>query len=117
MARGLGANRASDVNIDVDDDCELDGTFDANEYEDYLAMGIDPVKPTSARPGSEEKVVMLSARYAAGLPLWHDNDCYEHGPRECDLMGFDPNSRRPAAVEFGADDEELEVNEEVEAED
>lgn len=115
MARGVGANRTLEADIDVDDDC--DGTFDANEYEDYLAMGIDPVKPTAARPGSEEKVVMLSARYAAGLPLWHDHDCYEHGPRESELMGFDPAIRRPTAVELGVEEEGLEVNEEVEAED
>jgi hypothetical protein len=117
MARGVGAKRASEADIELDDDCELDGSFDANEYEEYLAMGIDPVKPTNARPGSEEKVVMLSARYAAGLPLWHDNDCYEHGPRESELMGFDPGLRRPTALELGAEEEELEVNEEVEAED
>jgi hypothetical protein len=30
---------------------------------------------------------MLSARYAAGLPLWHDRDCYDHGPKERELMG------------------------------
>jgi len=22
----------------------------------------------------------LAARYAAGLPLWHNDDCYDHGP-------------------------------------
>ena len=40
-----------------------------------------------AKPGTEEKVLMLSARYAAGLPLWHDRDCYDHGPKERELMG------------------------------
>ena len=24
--------------------------------------------------------MMLAARYAAGLPLWHTDDCYDHGP-------------------------------------
>jgi hypothetical protein len=24
--------------------------------------------------------MMLAARYAAGLPLWHNDDCYDHGP-------------------------------------
>ncbi|MGD9858213.1 MAG: hypothetical protein AB7U20_25005, partial [Planctomycetaceae bacterium] len=46
-----------------------------------------PVQPTDAKPGSEDKVRMLSARYAAGLPLWHDEDCYDHGPDE--LSGID----------------------------
>lgn len=117
MPRGSGTNRDLEVELESDGDCELDGTFDANEYEDYLAMGIDPIKPTAARPGSEEKVLMLSARYAAGLPLWHDRDCYEHGPRESELMGFDPTFRRPTAVELGTVDDEVELDEEVEAED
>jgi hypothetical protein len=49
---------------------------------DFEALGIDPIAPTRAKPGSEEKVLMLAARYAAGVPLWHDRDCYEHGPSE-----------------------------------
>lgn len=63
---------------------EMNATFDVEEF---LAMGINPVRSTKARPGSEEKVLMLSARYAAGLPLWHDGDCYDHGPDENELMG------------------------------
>lgn len=47
---------------------------------DFEALGIDPSAPTLAKPGSEDKVVMLAARYAAGLPLWHDDDCVDHGP-------------------------------------
>lgn len=56
--------------------------FDLDEYPaiDYAALGIDPISPTEAKPGSEEKVVMLAARYAAGLPLWHNSDCVDHGP-------------------------------------
>jgi hypothetical protein len=57
------------------------------DLEEFKAMGVNPVKSTKARPGTEEKVLMLSARYAAGLPLWHDNDCYDHGPKERELMG------------------------------
>ena len=49
---------------------------------DFEALGIDPKEPTIAKPGSEEKVLILAARYAAGVPLWHDSDCYEHGPGE-----------------------------------
>lgn len=51
--------------------------------------------PTEAKPGSEDKVKMLSARYAAGVPLWHDEDCYDHGPGN---MGND----------FDSDDYDLE---------
>ena len=53
--------------------------------ESYVDEGVDlldsnPVQPTEAKPGSEEKVRMLAARYSAGMPLWHDSDCYDHGP-------------------------------------
>ena len=47
---------------------------------DFDQIGIDPGGPTVAKPGSEEKVLMLAARYAAGVPLWHENDCYDHSP-------------------------------------
>lgn len=46
----------------------------------FRERGVDPISPTAAKPGSEAKVLMLAARYAAGLPLWHDRDCYDHGP-------------------------------------
>ncbi len=54
----------------------------AGEFEeiDFESLGIDPSAPTTAKPGTEEKVLMLAARYAAGVPLWHDSDCYDHGP-------------------------------------
>ena len=47
---------------------------------DFESLGIDPACPTYAKPGSEEKVLMLAARYAAGVPLWHEKDCYDHSP-------------------------------------
>lgn len=47
---------------------------------EFRARGVDPINPTEAKPGSEAKVLMLAARYAAGLPLWHDKDCYDHAP-------------------------------------
>ena len=47
---------------------------------DFRRYGVNPESPTEAKPGSPEKVAMLAARYAAGLPLWHDDDCYDHGP-------------------------------------
>jgi hypothetical protein len=80
-----------------DDDFDVDGRviteasqaedypeeFEAVEYyseAEFRARGVDPIRPTTAKPGSEAKVLMLAARYAAGLPLWHDQDCYDHGP-------------------------------------
>ena len=39
---------------------------------------LDPETPTVAAPGSMEKVMMLQARYAAGVPLWDERDSYEH---------------------------------------
>lgn len=41
---------------------------------------ISPDEATEAKPGSKEKVRKLAARYAAGLPLWHNEDCYDHAP-------------------------------------
>lgn len=54
--------------------------LDAGFEEELRSLGVDPAAPTAAKPGSEEKVMMLAARYAAGLPLWHSDDCYDHGP-------------------------------------
>jgi len=78
---------ADDLDHTMDElDLEYDdgATFD---LEEFIALGINPSAPTTARPGSEEKVMMLSARYAAGMPLWHEEDCYDHGPNELQLMG------------------------------
>jgi hypothetical protein len=67
------------------DQGEDEGAYGSEEVAYYTeaefrARGIDPLRPTAAKPGSEAKVLMLAARYAAGLPLWHDRDCYDHGP-------------------------------------
>jgi len=63
------------------DEAEYIGDFDSGENEEtYESLGVDPFDATGAKPGSVDKVVMLAARYAAGLPLWHDSDCYDHGP-------------------------------------
>jgi hypothetical protein len=43
-------------------------------------MGFNPFEKTVAKPGSEDKVHVLAARYAAGLPLWNEEDCVDHGP-------------------------------------
>ena len=54
--------------------------MEAEFEEDFKALGIDPSTATHAKPGSDEKVIMLAARYSAGLPLWHGQDRYDHGP-------------------------------------
>lgn len=58
--------------------------------EDFISLGIDPAQPTDAKPGSEDKVLMLAARYSAGLPLWHNDDRYDHGPGQLDPTGLVP---------------------------
>ena len=50
------------------------------EDEEFETLGLDPQVSTSAKPGSDDKVMMLAARYASGLPLWHRKDCYDHAP-------------------------------------
>ena len=65
----------------VEDLVESEIVGEANFEEiDFESLGIDPGAPTVAKPGSEEKVLMLAARYAAGVPLWHEKDCYDHSP-------------------------------------
>lgn len=66
-------------------DTNFDALFGEEEYRE---MGINPDDATQAKPGSEQKVLMLAARYAAGLPLWNNNDCYDHGPGENLLQGL-----------------------------
>lgn len=51
---------------------------------DFEEVGVDPKVPTDAKPGSDDKVLMLAARYAAGLPLWHEEDRYDHSPANLD---------------------------------
>ena len=82
-----------EADSDLDDDTGLheegflvgESDDSSDEYEDvnFEAIGVHPHEPTKAKPGSEEKVLMLAARYAAGMPLWHNDDCTDHGPA-CD---------------------------------
>jgi len=71
------------VNPDLDLAIGMELSFDdvEGEYEgDFDFTNVEPTDPTAAKPGSEDKVRMLAARYAAGVSLWHDSDCYDHGP-------------------------------------
>ena len=79
-------------------DYDMDDTGATLIFEEFKAMGVNPCKSTKAKPGTEEKVLMLSARYAAGLPLWHDRDCYDHGPKDAELMGAISDSHPPRCL-------------------
>lgn len=59
------------------------------EFEDidFDSLGIDPGGPTTGKPGSEEKILMLAARYAAGIPLWNNRDAGNGKTDEEDLYG------------------------------
>ncbi|NQV27171.1 MAG: hypothetical protein HQ518_22720 [Rhodopirellula sp.] len=73
----------ADLDVAMEDfDLDDDGYSMLEEYPeiDLEGRNIDPQAATVAKPGSEEKVCMLAARYAAGLPLWHNEDCVDHGP-------------------------------------
>ena len=62
------------------------GEYDEFFYpEKYEEDDVDPQIPTEAKPGSDDKVLMLAARYAAGLPLWHNSDRYDHGPNGVEI--------------------------------
>ena len=74
--------------LDDDLEFEMDHGFGGFDEEELLALGIDPSQPTDAKPGSEDKVVMLAARYSVGLPLWHNDDRYDHGPGQVDPMSL-----------------------------
>lgn len=76
--------------------------------DEYEEMGIDPMTSTESKPGSDDKVMMLSARYAAGIPLWNNSDCYDHGP------GMLQGEEGEVASEDSAEEETVEVEEEVE---
>lgn len=80
---------------------------DVVDYDEVLqglkAIGIDPTKPTSARPGTEDKVLVLQARYAAGVPLWHENDC---GYGITDAQELKERNMQRLALEEDSDDHE-----------
>ncbi|MBC7817812.1 MAG: hypothetical protein IAG10_13045 [Planctomycetaceae bacterium] len=84
MSYPLEADSDLDDDAGLREDGFLVGESDdfSDEYEDvnFEAIGVHPQEPTKAKPGSEEKVLMLAARYAAGMPLWHNDDCTDHGP-------------------------------------
>ncbi|QDU36568.1 hypothetical protein Mal4_08550 [Maioricimonas rarisocia] len=78
-----------DLDIAIGSEVNFEESESEFELEDFTALGINPLSPTEAKPGSEEKVRMLAARYSAGVPLWHDSDCYDHGPASLNVDGED----------------------------
>lgn len=78
---------------------DYDGVF----AEEVDLDGVDPNAATEAKPGSEDKVLMLAARYAAGLPLWHQSDCYDHGP---EMLEKEDDKDDSVELDFLDDEEE-----------
>lgn len=68
--------------LDIAVGAEIHWDDEGNELSLEDISNMDATSPTTAKPGSEDKVRMLAARYAAGIPLWHEEDCYDHGPSE-----------------------------------
>ncbi len=62
-----------EVLLDEDFGYSDEGKFIGKEI-DFEPFGIDPRKRTLAGPGSEEKVLVLAARYQAGVPFWNEED-------------------------------------------
>ena len=71
-----------DLDIAIGTELSFEDQHELEIIEEFDFSNVDPLNPTGAKPGSEDKVRMLAARYAAGVPLWHDEDCYDHGPAE-----------------------------------
>ena len=81
---------------------------ESDSFEDleFDISGYDPLIPTGAKPGSDDKVKMLAARYSAGIPLWHDSDCYDHGPANAlSLLGGDAESDSDIDDDLDLDEE------------
>ena len=53
---------------------------DPDTEAEWRAAGYVPEAPTQAKPGSEERVVAMAARYASGVPLWLPGDKYDFSP-------------------------------------
>ncbi len=94
----------SDNDFDPNAISEVGDIEEPIRFDDFNALGLDPTKSTRASPGSEEKVLMLSARYAAGLSLWDARDRRDYGPEEPDLMAAD-NEIQPQLLPFPELDE------------
>jgi hypothetical protein len=79
----------SDDDVDPNAISEVGDVGEPIRFDDFNASSIDPTKSTKASPATAGKVLMLSARYAAGLSLWDAGDRRDYGPEARDLMGAD----------------------------
>ena len=80
MTSTLGADFFLDSAVEWQDGEFIGDNNRFFEDEEFETLGLKPQSSTSAKPGSDDKVIMLAARYASGLPLWHKKDCYDHAP-------------------------------------
>lgn len=78
-----------------------------------IEFGFDPSEPTFAEPGSSDKVEMLAARRAAGLPLWHPEDANSYMGYPSELHGFDILYDR-ALIEIASSENEVPTKSELE---
>lgn len=95
-----------DVVLPQEVDLELDAVVERvppRTLQDFLKEGVNPDAPTEAKPGTEDKVRMLAARYEAGLPLWNNDDRLDHGPDA--RPGIDLLAVAPMAIEDESDDD------------
>ncbi|MEX1112572.1 MAG: hypothetical protein WEC84_03860 [Candidatus Andersenbacteria bacterium] len=58
------------------------GGEEKSTIDDFIALGIDPRKPAEGKPGDVFKVLVLAARYVAGLELWRADDATFEAPEE-----------------------------------
>ncbi len=71
----LSADEEAAVALGYDD---VDDPVVVKDNIDFAALGIDPSKSSTERPGTEEKLLMLIARYAEGYALWNEHDSIDH---------------------------------------
>jgi len=71
-----------ELDIAIGTELSFEDSHELEQVDEFDFTNVDPLNPTGAKPGSEDKVRMLAARYAAGVPLWHEEDCYDHGPTD-----------------------------------
>lgn len=57
-----------------------------------------PAEPTSARPGTEEKILALAARVERGEHLWHPDDAKLSLSREAELAARPEGEPEPAEL-------------------
>lgn len=81
-------------------DYRLTPNQDVGFYADVAE--IDPYGLCPFPPGSYEKVLLLTARYQHGQPLFQRGDCSDHGHPIQDDPVFDPETD---AVLIGADED------------